>query len=59
MHKTSGELNKSLAAKTDQEKLNLKVQEHILLMANVVVVVVSPGIVTGKQIGRASCRERV
>ena len=31
MLKTSGELNKSLAAKTDQEKLNLKVQEHVLL----------------------------
>ena len=30
MLKTSGELNKNLAAKTDQEKLNLKVQEHIL-----------------------------
>ena len=28
--KASGELSKSLAAKTDQEKLNLKVQEHIL-----------------------------
>ena len=30
MLKTTGELNKSLAAKTDQEKLNLKVQEHVL-----------------------------
>ena len=30
MLKASGELSKSLAAKTDQEKLNLKVQEHIL-----------------------------
>ena len=30
MLKTTGELNKILAAKTDQEKLNLKVQEHIL-----------------------------
>ena len=30
MLKSSGELSKSLAAKTDQEKLNLKVQEHIL-----------------------------
>lgn len=28
--KASGELSKNLAAKTDQEKLNLKVQEHIL-----------------------------
>ena len=30
MLKASGELSKSLAAKTDQEKLNLRVQEHIL-----------------------------
>ena len=30
MLKTTGELNKNLAAKTDQEKLNLKVQEHVL-----------------------------
>ena len=30
MLKASGELSKSLAAKTDQEKLNLKVQEHVL-----------------------------
>ena len=30
MLKASGELSKSLTAKTDQEKLNLKVQEHIL-----------------------------
>ena len=28
--KATKELNESLAAKTDQEKLNLKVQEHIL-----------------------------
>ena len=30
MLKASEELSKNLAAKTDQEKLNLKVQEHIL-----------------------------
>lgn len=30
MLKASGELSKSLAAKTDQEELNLRVQEHIL-----------------------------
>ena len=30
MLRTSGELNKSLAAKTDQERLNPKVQQHIL-----------------------------
>ena len=30
MLRASGELSKSLIAKTDQEKLNLKVQEHIL-----------------------------
>ena len=28
--KTAGELSRSLAAKTDQEKLNPKVQEHVL-----------------------------
>ena len=47
--KAAKELSENLAAKTDQERLNLKVQEHILFKEFDRLVY----IVTGKQIGRA------